>query len=323
MGKTTIAKKMLAGFCCICLLAVGITDAVGENGSSSDTLNLIKQDTGNILNQVIYYGDQLLQAISSLPIYIGTVADMSASWIEETETTENKNQFSTLQGTITLANLYGQQGLAQTATNAYNIDQYLFNITTPTTDTSKLPLAQPADLMLTNFTSASPVYNPNPDQPPNVKNYLSYLTGYNMHPMPPAKKWSASDTNAINYTNLYNTLMAIQSFNNYVVSQYLTNTSPQLFQPNGVSNSSNSTSPMSQANLIAQANNSDWSTAVQTLTLGMVLRYILFYTSQSYVQLNQIYTVEQQMLTAQAMTNTLLSTQVNQLVGQYYYNQAK
>lgn len=138
-----------------------------------------------------------------------------------------------------------------------------------------------------------------------AQSYISAAAGvgFTLTPPPPLSPTSTG-AGFQKYQSFYNTLTAIESFDIYAIS--------------GLARQHD----VLRNYLIQQASNSTWFEQVATEPLGLVLRQILMYNSQIYVQLDRMLKVQQQQLAAQAMTNTLLIIQDNQTVGIPLYNKA-
>ncbi|OGT38562.1 MAG: hypothetical protein A3F11_04720 [Gammaproteobacteria bacterium RIFCSPHIGHO2_12_FULL_37_14] len=94
------------------------------------------------------------------------------------------------------------------------------------------------------------------------------------------------------YAANYNTLMAIETFDAYVLSGYYVDYLNK--------------TPPDQLELFKQANNKTWTDQLNSQPIGYVLRQMLLYESQSFVLMSQLLQTSKQMVAAQAMTNTLL-----------------
>lgn len=135
--------------------------------------------------------------------------------------------------------------------------------------------------------------------------YISAAAGAgNFLTPPPPLTPAASGAGTQKYQSFYNTITAIESFDIYAISGLAA-------QHDVLRNY-----------LIQQATNSKWFEQIATEPLGLVLRQILMYNSQLYVQLDRMLKVQQLQLAAQAMTNTLLIIQDNQTVGIQLYAKA-
>ncbi len=120
--------------------------------------------------------------------------------------------------------------------------------------------------------------------------YIKNASGLNLpHPFP-QKVWQGNGDDIAKYANYFKTITAIQSYNNYVISQLGTN----------------STATPIQNQLIAEVSKSEWLAQIASEELGKVLRQILLFESQNYVLNTQIQQNQQQLVATQAMTNSLL-----------------
>ncbi|HSW69048.1 MAG TPA: hypothetical protein VLI69_02665 [Gammaproteobacteria bacterium] len=162
----------------------------------------------------------------------------------------------------------------------------------------------PADVNFINdFTYqtmlGSPYVNPDPrkekDKSVNpALNYIKNVAGLKITHDTPNEKWKGDPVYKAKYNDYYATVSAIQTYNSYVLSQMYADAT------NG--------NPLSkqQDALMQQASNSDWFAEVASENIGTVLRQILMYNSQTYVLLTQLLQTQKELLSTQAMTNTLL-----------------
>ena len=127
--------------------------------------------------------------------------------------------------------------------------------------------------------------------------FIKNASGLNISHFPPVtyKFINKTITDQLIYTNYYNTIMAIESFNAYILSgfyiDYLMNQTPLTQQ---------------QLALFTQAKDPAWLTQIASQYIGYVLRQILLYESQTFVILTELLQTTKQMVAAQAMNNTLL-----------------
>lgn len=108
--------------------------------------------------------------------------------------------------------------------------------------------------------------------------------------------WTGAGSSRQKYQNYYNTVMAVESYNAYILgNQYLE-----------TKNGGNFTKLQTQ--LITQATDAqNWFAQVAGKeSLGQILRQILLFDSQSYILMSQLIQTQKQLLTAQVMTNALL-----------------
>ncbi len=135
---------------------------------------------------------------------------------------------------------------------------------------------------------------PKPALPPVPLTYIENAGALNAIHIMPGLNWQGQTTDQQKYYNFYSTIMAIESFDGYVLSHLLANT---------INN--NSLTPLQNA-LITQVTSSNFIAQIASETIGQVLRQLLIFTSQSYVLLTQMVNLQREQLTAQVMTNSLL-----------------
>jgi hypothetical protein len=123
-------------------------------------------------------------------------------------------------------------------------------------------------------------------------NYVINSSGIiNPHVMP-NPGWQGKAADITKYTNYYQTVTAVESFDAYVLTQ-------------AAVNASHSSDTVEQQ-LVALVSSSTYIAKIATEELGRVLRQILLFESQNFVLNTQIQSAISNMVTAQAMTNTLL-----------------
>ncbi|HSW70962.1 MAG TPA: hypothetical protein VLH77_03160 [Gammaproteobacteria bacterium] len=137
--------------------------------------------------------------------------------------------------------------------------------------------------------SPDPRSNANPSL-----NYLMNAAGLNINYPAPSIGWRGNQQAQKNYTQFYNTIISVQTYNAYVLSRLYAD-SQTLATDNSL-----------RKQLITQSSNSSWFTSVITNDLGWVFRQILLYSSQNYVLMDQLVQSQKQMTAALAMTNALL-----------------
>lgn len=124
--------------------------------------------------------------------------------------------------------------------------------------------------------------------------YLKTAAGFSIKHETPSASWGGSQPAKDRYTGLFNTLYAVKSYDAYVLSGLWA----ELTNKNSLT--------ASQKALVTQASSSDWLQQVAAEKIGIVLRQILMFVSQSYVLQTQSLQIQKQQLAATAMTNTLL-----------------
>lgn len=257
------------------------TTTTGGTGVGSDAiLQQIADNTNNILSQV-----------NNLPTYMNSLVEMATSFLEtDSDSTSfivnTQGDFSNL-GTAfssgTVPPLSGQQQLM-----ADVVGTSVASLTTPTRSPSILStLPNINNLSYSTLLGTPPVTN----GAVSAYDYAKYAAGMSLSHSMPSYTWRGQTSDVSLYSNYYNTIISIESFNAFVLASIqsdLTATSA------------------TQANLITQASSSTWLAQVATEALGKVLRHILLFESQNYVLMTKLLQTERQQLTAQAMTNTLL-----------------
>lgn len=235
-----------------------------------------------------------LQSVNNIPTYLYNITEMALSWVskDDSDTTTNMlSRFSALGGAI-LQNEVRQNEIQQ----QLMADMYGQPIASFTQPTNSPAIAQVVpninDLSFMTILGAPPA----PKLPSNPYNYLKNASGFTLkHVIPgPGLGWTGKTENQEAYYTYFDTLMAVQSFNAYTLSNLYANS----VNGNGLTNTQNA--------LISQATDSQWLVTIGGEELGKVLRQILMFNSQSYVLLAELVKTQRQLLTAQVMNNTLL-----------------
>lgn len=293
--KTEVIKKLL--LLVIAVTTVTLLSFPPLRAQSSDSSTpAIGGNTGSTVEEYLYnimqntYG--ILLEVNNLPVYMQTLVDMANSWIMKDETDQTANLQSMF---ADMANTYLNALDQRPPLQPKLLKDLLQNATTATMPyandlTYQTLLGQP-------YFSTDPRNPPGQKPPPNdaAYNYIKNASALNTnHVMPSPNTFLGPDADQKKYQNFYNTMMAVESFNAYVMSglyvDYLNN--------NELSEIQNT--------LISQASNSDWFAQVAAERIGIVLRQILMYESQSFVLQTQMIQLQKQLLTAQVMTNALL-----------------
>lgn len=252
--------------------------AQGDSGY----LRTIAQNTTDILTNV-----------NSIPDYLYNMGLYIDSWLAPDTSDTTANMQTNFDALGNLANLnYTKQLAMQQQLTASMIGVDVSTLTTPTNSPS----------ILKSFSTINNVaYSTLLGQPPVARGatsdpfaYISNASGMGIkHPLPYLGMTGPKEAKD-KYSNYFNTIMAIESYNGYILSSLYAEAQ------NG-----NQTTPI-QNSLIAQASNSTWLAQVASEELGKVLRQMLVFQSQSYVVLTQILQTQKQLLAATAMTNALL-----------------
>ncbi len=239
------------------------------------------------LQQIAQYTNATMVSVSNIPTYLLAITQAMVSWINPDTTN-------------TTANL-------QNAFTGYYIALSLSTNFQPTYAT-----ALTADIMsaatTTNLPSANDVtyqtvlgtkfFNPDPRDTgtgtptDSIYNYLKNASGGAIVHMIPSSSWNGTANDQAKYSAFYNTTTAVETYNAYVMSELASDALA------GV--------PANQKTLTDMANGSNLFTQIASEGLGVVLRQILMFESQSFVVLTQMLQTQKQLLETQAMTNTLL-----------------
>lgn len=256
--------------------------------------NSAADNSETYLYYIMQYTYGILQDVNNLPDYITTMSTYALSWVaqDDTDTTSQMQSSFTALGNAIIQDFNSQNSM-QVQLTADMFGQDVSTFTNPANRPSVLDLIPNInDLSYSTLLGVPPV--PKGATATSPYNYIKNATGLTVSHTLPGLTWQGAQNDQKKYQAYYNTIMAIESFNGYVLSgQYadLQNGSPF-----------NST----QMSLISQATNSDWVAQIATEELGKVLRQLLMFDSQSYVLLSQLIQTQRQALSAQVMTNSLL-----------------
>jgi len=269
----------------IAIVTIPKTYADSPTDTSNSALAVIANNT-----------QQILAAVNELPAYLNNITLMAISWLAQDDSSAMANNQADYANWVNQYSL-NQQTQLQLQTQLLN-DFLKIN----SGNVNKLPFVN--DLTYPTLLG-QPLVSPDPRNASgntpvdSVYNYLQNVAGLNLSLPMPSPSWTGNQIALANYSNLYKTLTAIQTYNAYVLSELYAD----------YKNTSSQTDPAKKdlsLYLMQQASNSEWFAQVAGEKLGVVLRQILVYNSQTYVLLNQLVKTQQQLATSQAMTNTLL-----------------
>ncbi|MBA3661635.1 MAG: hypothetical protein H0W64_07905 [Gammaproteobacteria bacterium] len=242
-----------------------------------------------------------LVAVNDLPAALARLVAMAESWL-----TANADAVAEIQADFgQLGNLFVQNATTQTSLQSAIVTQ-LFADITPQTLPEANDLAFQTLLGMPVFAQDPRNEGANPPAFDNKLNYVKNAAGMSLnHPMPELRMNGRPEDQLL-YRNYYSTVMAVESFNAYLLSG--------LYADFNVKDDPNNPDPQKrtkslttlQNDLVTQASSSDWFTKVFSEELGLVLRQMLMYESQVFVMLTQLVQMQKQLVIAQAMTNTLL-----------------
>lgn len=285
----SLVKKTMLPLTAISLVAMTIltplkaqtifTGGGGGGGNIEAYLYQIMQNT---------YG--ILQMVDNLPTYMTNLTSLALSWLapDDTQTTANMQA-----NFATFGNLLVTDMTAQNATQTRLMGDLFKNA-----NAQNLPNAN--DLAYSTLLGM-PFYAKDPRNQPNAQQfdpgyeYIKNAAGFNLaHEFPSTATGGQNKDDVLKYANYYDAVMAVESFNGYVLS-------------NAYADYANGSQLNSlQTTLVTQASSSDWFARIATERIGVVLRQLLMYQSQAFVLITQMLQTEKQMLQAQVMTNTLL-----------------
>ena len=242
-----------------------------------------------LLQQIAQNTYNILQNVNNLPAYLATSGQLILAWLSP----DNSSATASLQQSFSQLGLVLNQDL-----QAQLSLQPQLNATLLGPSANKTNLYYANDLVYSTLLG-EPVFSPDPRSQANknakvnaVFNYIKNASAINIQHMIPVPSWQGTQENQTIYQNYYDTVLTISSFNGYALS----NLYSQGNQLNTL-----------QTSLISQATNSKtWFAQVASENIGIVLRQILLFESQTFVLLSQLVQTQQQLLTAQVMTNTLL-----------------
>jgi hypothetical protein len=244
--------------------------------------------------------DTLLININKLPIYLGQLTKLSLSWLapdDSSATASLQNSFTTL------TNARLQNARTQSDSQIKLLGDFLGNPTSQDSfpnanDISYQTLLNQPYFPINPRSNADPAYT-----------YTQYAAGLNIRHIMPSPNWVPNKPAIAMYMNYYNTASAVQTYNGYILSELYSNSK------------NNNSFKQTQDSLVQQASNSTWFTQIASENIGVVLRQILLYNSQTYVLLADLLETQKKLLAAQAMNNALLVA-VNQEAENRLYSKA-
>lgn len=303
--KASMVKKLIlliTGLTTATILTFPLVKAQSTTTVTNGSTSVTGGNTGSTADEYLYnimqntYG--ILIEVNNLPVYMTTLTNLANAWLNKDDTTQSAN----IQGTF--SNL----------TNAYLTNTNTRNGIQPTVLINLFRQATPKTMNYANDLAfqtllGMPYYQQDPRNPPGKKpppidpafNYIMNASGVGLiHTQPADVGWSGSGDAQALYRSYYNTVMAAESFNAYVLS------GPYADFKNGDSFT------QLQNQLLNQAGSSDWFSHVASETIGVVMRQLLMFQSQAFMLLAQMVQLQKQLLTAQAITNSLLiATAIN------------
>lgn len=247
-------------------------------------LRSIRSDTLNILT-----------ILNDLPNYLNRLTTEALSWLSKHDDTTITTDLLGI--TTTLGNDFIATYNSQFDTNtSLQIVADMYGL--PNTSMLTTPRDRPEIIeLMPNININDSSYwallgkPPMPSLPNTPYNYVKNASGITIKHAVPQGSWGGTRDNIERYTNYFRTIMAIESFNAFVLNSLAADNGNQATQQNL---------------LIQKITSSDWSTSVATEDLGVVFRQLLLIESQNFVLMNQISQTLKQTLAAQTMTNSML-----------------
>ena len=247
------------------------------------TTAVFADDNTPILQQIQTNTATTLQDVNTLPAILSQLGQFIIAWMSP----DSSDATATTQASFTqLGNL-----LIQDATTQASLQQQLNSSLLTGITKTNLPSAN--DLVYSSILG-SPYYSPDPRGTGTVPqfNYIKNASGISLNHTLPGAGWRGPQIDQLKYMNFYNTVMAIESYNGYILSNQYADGN----QLNAL-----------QTTLVTQASDPQtWFAKIASENIGWVMRQILMYQSESFVLLTQLVQMQKQMVTAQAMTNAAI-----------------
>jgi hypothetical protein len=225
--------------------------------------------------------------VNNLPTYLTAIAQLAISWLSPDTSDETAKLQATFAG---YATDLSTSSTAQAATGAKMVQDFFGTAITA----ANVPYANDLDY---GSLIGSPFFTPDPRTtsgsaaPDAGFGFIENAAAVNVSHTPPGTAWAGTRGDQMRYSNYYRTVTSVQTYDAYILAQLYTDAAAKI--------------PDAQAALLAQASTSDWFAQVASEQIGIVLRQILMYNSQTYLMLSQLLQTEKQMLALQAMANSL------------------
>lgn len=237
----------------------------------------------------------ILSFLNNLPTYLNELTTEALSWLskhDDTTVTTDLLGITTALGNDFIANYNSQfdsSRALQIVADMYGLPNTAM-LTTPRERPEIMDIMPTVNINDTSYWAllGKPPMAALPNQP---YNYVKNASGITIKHAIPLGSWSGAKDNIERYTTYFQTVMAIESFNAFVMNSIAADNGNQGTQQNL---------------LIQKITSSEWSTSVATEDLGVVFRQLLLIESQNFVLMNQISQTLKQTLAAQTMTNSLL-----------------
>lgn len=264
------------------------------------------EQTTTLTTSMNFYLTQILAAVNGIPAYIMAMGEYIHSVtdpIEKDNKVLNDMEKSIAQlGEFIIQSQTDNQSTLPGLNNTLLLsdDKKVLNANEGKKSVGTLPTKTTfwyANDLLYSSLLGIPYYNPDPRTQAGEKpfdfaaNYVKNASGINISHVIPDPSWEDSDAKT-RYQNYFNTAMAVSSFNAYVMSKQ----AAEVGKLNKL-----------QTTLVNQATDpANWIAKVATEKVSFILRQLLLYQSQIFVLLTQMLQLQNQMVTAQVMTNSIL-----------------
>jgi hypothetical protein len=284
-----VQKLGVVGLAALALSSLNISNLYAASASETYLYN------------IMVYTNQILAKVNNLPAALEGLSRYALSWLSIDDSQSTKTMQAEF-GSLTQAYLQNTQ-----AQNSQQLRITADLLGVPVTRLAAAPdsansilsiLPNVNDLAYSTLLNLPPV-NKAPNLANSPYNYIKHASGMSIKHTLPGQNWQGSDQAQSNYTNYYNTTIAVTSFNAYILSKLAAQASDQ--------NSFTKT----QNQLIQAASNSSWFAQIASEELGKVLRQMLMFESQNFVLMSQILQTEKDLLAAQVMNNSLAITANN------------
>lgn len=264
------------------------------------------QNSDEYLKQIAENTYNTLQKVNDLPTYLQSLNAFITAWMSQ----DTSPPTVAMQSSFTnLGNLFISEE-TQIAPLLPEMNSYLLNndgnnvfnvnngTATPTNLATTSTLWYGNDLVYSSLLGV-PYFAKDPRQQTGgaskidfAKNYVRNASGLNIYHILPGSNWQGKKESQARYQAYFNTVTAAESFGAYILSrQYIEKDQFTTLQ----------------AQLIKQASDpKDWFAQVSSESIGYVLRQILLYQSQLFVLMSQMLQAQNQLVTAQVMTNSIL-----------------
>lgn len=264
--------------------------------------NLQAQNSEQYLQQIAANTKGILTNVNQLPNLITNLLTLCTAFLDPIP--KDDNQLKTLSTASTQLGDYIIQGQALQQNNIQSLNNDLLNNDGTNVFKSNIPPnSQLTGLYYANDLTFSTLLGNPPNSPdPRTKagfkvnspyNYIKNAAGLNIWHVVPSSSWKDGGAKT-RYQNYFNTVMAVESFDSYILSSQLANANPQQ-NMNAI-----------QQQMVTQASDPSWAMQIASEKIGYVIRQLLLYQSQLFILMTQLVQSQQQMVTAQAMTNSLL-----------------